>query len=144
VYAVRDSRIYPQFSILGGIIQAVETTVVLSASQLRNRNAFRCFMKTSRIPSCRLITNPFVVPRSAGTSELVIKAQVLAGGRGKGHFDSGFQGGVHMVDSPAQAAEYAGKMIGAHLITKQTGAAGRLCNAVSVSEGSRCREVNQC
>jgi succinyl-CoA synthetase beta subunit len=35
----------------------------------------------------------------AGTNELVIKAQVLAGGRGKGHFDSGFQGGVQMVDS---------------------------------------------
>ena len=36
---------------------------------------------------------------SAGKNELVIKAQVLAGGRGKGHFDSGFQGGVQMVDS---------------------------------------------
>ena len=34
-----------------------------------------------------------------GKDELVIKAQVLAGGRGKGHFDSGFQGGVHMVDT---------------------------------------------
>ena len=34
-----------------------------------------------------------------GQDDLVIKAQVLAGGRGKGHFDSGFQGGVHMVDT---------------------------------------------
>ena len=33
----------------------------------------------------------------AGTSDLVIKAQVLAGGRGKGRFDSGLQGGVHMI-----------------------------------------------
>ena len=33
----------------------------------------------------------------AGQDNLVIKAQVLAGGRGKGKFDSGFQGGVHMV-----------------------------------------------
>jgi succinyl-CoA synthetase beta subunit len=33
-----------------------------------------------------------------GTDKLVIKAQVLAGGRGKGHFDSGLQGGVKMVD----------------------------------------------
>jgi succinyl-CoA synthetase beta subunit len=78
---------------------------------------------------------------------LVIKAQVLAGGRGKGHFDNGFQGGVHKVDrythlvfsynvistlfcSPEQAKEIAGKMIGAKLITKQTGAKGRICNAV--------------
>ena len=78
----------------------------------------------------------------------MIKAQVLAGGRGKGKFDSGFQGGVHMVDrsvfdasqvrvrahwrvySPAQAKEFASKMIGSKLITKQTGAGGRVCNAV--------------
>jgi succinyl-CoA synthetase beta subunit len=33
-----------------------------------------------------------------GTDKLVIKAQVLAGGRGKGHFDNGFRGGVQMVD----------------------------------------------
>jgi len=33
-----------------------------------------------------------------GTDKLVIKAQVLAGGRGKGKFDNGFQGGVHLVD----------------------------------------------
>lgn len=35
---------------------------------------------------------------SQGSDKLVIKAQVLAGGRGKGKFDNGFQGGVHMVD----------------------------------------------
>lgn len=28
--------------------------------------------------------------------EYVVKAQILAGGRGKGHFDSGFKGGVHI------------------------------------------------
>lgn len=31
-----------------------------------------------------------------GTDEFVIKAQVLAGGRGKGWFDNGFKGGVHL------------------------------------------------
>ncbi|OXC68451.1 hypothetical protein AYX13_02902 [Cryptococcus neoformans] len=74
------------------------------------------------------------VAKSFGKDELVIKAQVLAGGRGKGHFDSGFQGGVQMVDSPAQAKEYADKMLGHKLITKQTGAAGRICNAVMLAE----------
>ena len=39
-----------------------------------------------------------------------------------------------MVDSPSQAAEYADKMIGAKLITKQTGEQGRLCNAVMLAE----------
>ncbi|WOO79757.1 Succinate--CoA ligase [ADP-forming] subunit beta, mitochondrial [Vanrija pseudolonga] len=64
----------------------------------------------------------------------VIKAQVLAGGRGKGHFDNGFQGGVHMVDTPAEAKDFASKMLGHKLITKQTGAGGRICNAVMLAE----------
>ncbi|KAF8213412.1 succinyl-CoA synthetase beta chain SSC-beta [Mycena galopus ATCC 62051] len=76
----------------------------------------------------------FDVAKNFGQDQLVIKAQVLAGGRGKGKFDSGFQGGVHMVSSPELAQEYASKMIGSHLITKQTGAAGRICNAVMLAE----------
>ncbi|CAA7264734.1 unnamed protein product [Cyclocybe aegerita] len=74
------------------------------------------------------------VAKNFGANKLVIKAQVLAGGRGKGKFDNGFQGGVHMVDSPEQAKDLASKMIGSHLITKQTGAAGRVCNAVMLAE----------
>jgi len=74
------------------------------------------------------------VARDFGVDGLVLKAQVLAGGRGKGHFDNGFQGGVQMVDGPAQAKEFASKMLGAKLITKQTGAAGRECNAVMLAE----------
>ncbi|VDB99306.1 unnamed protein product [Peniophora sp. CBMAI 1063] len=64
----------------------------------------------------------------------VIKAQVLAGGRGKGKFDNGLQGGVHKVTTVEQAKDLAQQMLGANLITKQTGAAGRLCNAVMFAE----------
>mgnify|MGYP000342006101 CR=1 FL=1 len=67
-------------------------------------------------------------------SKLVIKAQVHAGGRGKGHFKNGFQGGVHLIESPAQAAEYAGKMLNETLVTVQTGEAGRLVRKVMVAE----------
>jgi len=74
------------------------------------------------------------VAKNFGRDKLVIKAQVLAGGRGKGKFNTGLQGGVHMIDSPEQARELASKMIGSHLITKQTGAAGRICNAVMLAE----------
>ncbi|KIM20407.1 hypothetical protein M408DRAFT_333996 [Serendipita vermifera MAFF 305830] len=74
------------------------------------------------------------VAKNFGADKLVIKAQVLAGGRGKGKFDNGFQGGVHVVNSPQEAKDIAGKMLNAKLITKQTGAAGRLCNAVMLAE----------
>ncbi|CEL52376.1 succinyl-CoA synthetase beta subunit [Rhizoctonia solani AG-1 IB] len=74
------------------------------------------------------------VAKNFGKDGLVIKAQVLAGGRGKGKFDTGLQGGVHKVSSPDEAKDFASKMIGSKLITKQTGAAGRICNAVMLAE----------
>ncbi|TCD70091.1 hypothetical protein EIP91_005073 [Steccherinum ochraceum] len=76
----------------------------------------------------------FDAAEKLSASGSVIKAQVLAGGRGKGKFDNGLQGGVHVVESPQQAKDYAEKMLGAKLITKQTGAAGRVCNAVMLAE----------
>lgn len=39
---------------------------------------------------------------------------------------------LRLAVSPGQAKEIAEKMIGSHLITKQTGSAGRICNAVSI------------
>jgi len=48
---------------------------------------------------------------------LVVKAQVQAGGRGKGHLTSGMKGGVHVVDSPEVIAEKTKGMIGFNLIT---------------------------
>jgi succinyl-CoA synthetase beta subunit len=74
------------------------------------------------------------VAKSIGGEDAVIKAQVLAGGRGKGTFDNGFKGGVRVVYSPREAGILADQMIGHKLITKQTGAAGRLCNAVYIVE----------
>ena len=69
------------------------------------------------------------------SDNMVIKAQVLAGGRGLGTFDNGFKGGVHVgVKTPAEIKDMASKMLGSKLITKQTGAAGRICNTVQVVE----------
>jgi succinyl-CoA synthetase beta subunit len=67
-------------------------------------------------------------------AKLVIKAQVHAGGRGKGHFKNGFKGGVHLIDSPEQAAEYAAKMLNETLVTIQTGDAGKLVSKVMIAE----------
>jgi len=67
-------------------------------------------------------------------NDLVVKAQVLAGGRGKGHFANYPKGGVQLVYSPEEVEESAQGMIGDFLITKQTGAEGRICNSVMVTE----------
>jgi succinyl-CoA synthetase beta subunit len=68
-------------------------------------------------------------------AELILKAQIHAGGRGKGHFDNGFKGGVQVLTTPEEVEEKAEKMIGAKLITKQTGPEGQLCAKVLVNEG---------
>ncbi|XP_065576087.1 succinate--CoA ligase [ADP-forming] subunit beta, mitochondrial-like [Artemia franciscana] len=75
-----------------------------------------------------------VIAEKLDSLDLVVKAQVLTGGRGKGHFKGGLRGGVKLAFSPEEVEEFAGKMIGDHLVTKQTGEKGRICNAVMVSE----------
>jgi len=59
-----------------------------------------------------------------GASELVIKAQILAGGRGKGTFDSGFKGGVHLTKDPKEVGSLVASMVGNRLTTKQTAPEG--------------------
>src|SRR5438105_12995208 len=80
--------------------------------------------------------------RDLGTDDLVIKAQIHAGGRGKGTFANGFKGGVHLCRSPEEAREIASKMLGQTLVTHQTGAAGRVVNKVLVAEAAQiAREI---
>ena len=67
-------------------------------------------------------------------SDIVMKAQVLAGGRGKGTFKNGFQGGVHMCTNADEVHDFASKMLGNSLVTKQTGAEGKPVNKVFLME----------
>jgi len=52
--------------------------------------------------------------------EVVVKAQIHAGGRGKGVFDSGLKGGVHLSKNPDEVQKLASQMLGYKLKTKQT------------------------
>lgn len=66
--------------------------------------------------------------------EYVVKAQILAGGRGKGHFDNGFQKGVHLTKDPDEVLPIVKNMIGHKLITKQTPKEGILVKKIMVAE----------
>ncbi len=69
----------------------------------------------------------------------VVKAQIHAGGRGKGHFvepEAGEKGGVRLTKSVSEAAEEAQKMLGRTLVTHQTGPAGKQVNRVYIEDGS--------
>jgi len=71
---------------------------------------------------------------SIGGKGLVVKAQVHAGGRGKGTFKNGFKGGVHLADTAPEIKELAAQMLGQTLVTHQTGEEGRLVSKVMIAE----------
>jgi succinyl-CoA synthetase beta subunit len=66
--------------------------------------------------------------RELGTDLVVVKAQIHAGGRGKG-------GGVRLAKSPEAAKEIASQMLGMMLVTHQTGPEGREVKTLLVEEG---------
>ena len=69
----------------------------------------------------------------------VVKAQIHAGGRGKGTFleaDAGTKGGVRITKSVEEAASEAKKMLGRTLVTHQTGPVGKQVNRVYIEDGS--------
>ena len=66
--------------------------------------------------------------RKIGTPVVVVKAQIHAGGRGKG-------GGVKLAKSPEEAVKHTGAIIGMTLVTHQTGPKGRLVKKVLIEEG---------
>src|SRR4051794_14229518 len=72
--------------------------------------------------------------KDLGGGELVVKAQIHAGGRGKGTFTNGFKGGVHLCQSAEEARELAAKMLGQTLVTHQTGPNGKVVNTVLVAK----------
>jgi len=69
----------------------------------------------------------------------VVKAQIHAGGRGKGKFKeaaAGEKGGVRLAKSVDEVKQYAAEMLGHTLITIQTGEAGKQVNRLYVEDGS--------
>jgi succinyl-CoA synthetase beta subunit len=66
----------------------------------------------------------------------VVKAQIHAGGRGKGTIKTNpAQRGVQLVRSPAEAKDVAGRLLGQPLVTLQTGPAGQVVRRVLIEEG---------
>jgi succinyl-CoA synthetase beta subunit len=69
----------------------------------------------------------------------VVKSQIHAGGRGKGKFkeaSAGDKGGVRIAKSTAEVADYAKQMLGATLVTVQTGPHGKQVNRLYIEDGS--------
>jgi succinyl-CoA synthetase beta subunit len=76
------------------------------------------------------------IARELGDVDVVVKAQIHAGGRGKGTFTNGFKGGVHVRKTPVEVRDVAAMMLGQVLVTHQTGPGGRQVNKVLVAESA--------
>jgi succinyl-CoA synthetase beta subunit len=88
------------------------------------------------VPKGRVAETPEEARRIAeeiGEKKVVVKAQIHAGGRGKG-------GGVRVVGHPGEAEKAAKEILGMILVTHQTGPAGRLVKKVLVEEGVEIKE----
>ena len=69
----------------------------------------------------------------------VVKAQIHAGGRGKGKFKeaaAGEKGGVRLAKTPDEAAQFTREMLGNTLVTKQTGPEGKVVNRIYIEDGA--------
>src|SRR6476646_4050787 len=83
------------------------------------------------------------VARKLGTPVVVVKAQIHAGGRGKGRFkdDPNGKGGVRVSKSVDEVGANAQAMLGHDLVTKQTGPAGKTVKRLYIEEGSDIKRV---
>ena len=70
----------------------------------------------------------FAAAKELGTDVVVVKAQIHAGGRGKG-------GGVKLAKSPEEARDVASQILGMNLVTHQTGPEGREVRVLLIEEG---------
>lgn len=124
---------------------ATKRTVIQSANTVQKRflslHEFRSanLLKTYgvAVPKGDASTTPEGAEKIAkmlNREDMVIKAQALTGGRGKGTFDNGLKGGVKLISSPYEAKMYAEQMLNHKLVTKQTGPAGKEVTAVYVVE----------
>ena len=73
------------------------------------------------------------IAEEVGTKTIVVKAQIHAGGRGKG-------GGVRVVNNPDEAEKAAREILGMTLVTHQTGPEGRVVRKVLIEEGVEIKE----
>jgi succinyl-CoA synthetase beta subunit len=77
------------------------------------------------------------VARKLGSPVVAVKAQIHAGGRGKGKFkdDPNGKGGVRIAKSIEEVGQYAAAMLGHELVTKQTGPAGKAVKRLYIEDG---------
>src|SRR6202161_4479249 len=106
----------------------------MNVHEYQGKEILRKFgVATPRGIPCFSVPEADAAARSLGGKVWVVKAQIHAGGRGKG-------GGVKVAKSLEEVHEYASKILGMTLVTHQTGPQGRLVKRLLVEEGADIRK----
>ncbi|XP_043802090.1 succinate--CoA ligase [GDP-forming] subunit beta, mitochondrial [Apis laboriosa] len=123
--------------------QVFNKTLKLSTKQTRNLNLLE-YQSKELLRDCGVSVQNFAIVddlnkansalQNLHANEYVIKAQVLAGGRGKGWFDNGFKGGVHLTKDRKAVIDVVKNMLGHRLFTKQTSEDGILVQKIMIAE----------
>ena len=107
----------------------------MNIHEYQARELFEQFgVATSKGKVASTADEAYEIARGLGTNQIAVKAQIHAGGRGKGTFKNGFKGGVHICDTPEKARDFAAQMLGQTLVTHQTGPEGKLVSKVLIAE----------
>lgn len=124
-------------------IRALRKCLLVNAAQTRNLNLLE-YQSKELLRDCGVSVQNFTIVDDLNKAnsaleklradEYVIKAQVLAGGRGKGWFDNGFKGGVHLTKDRKAVLDVVKNMLGHRLITKQTSEDGILVQKIMIAE----------
>jgi succinyl-CoA synthetase beta subunit len=93
----------------------------------------RYAVATPRGAACFSVEEAVAAGRALGGSVWVVKAQIHAGGRGKG-------GGVKLARSPEELRDHASRILGMRLVTHQTGPEGRIVKRLLIEEGADIRQ----
>jgi succinyl-CoA synthetase beta subunit len=106
----------------------------MNVHEYQGKEILRKFgVATPRGVPCFSVVEADAAARTLGGKVWVVKAQIHAGGRGKG-------GGVKVAKSPAEVHEFASQILGMRLVTHQTGPQGRLVRRLLVEEGADIRK----
>ncbi|XP_076625927.1 succinate--CoA ligase [GDP-forming] subunit beta, mitochondrial-like [Colletes latitarsis] len=124
-------------------LQIIRKTLKFNIKQSRNLNLLE-YQSKELLRDCGVSVQNFAIVddinkansalETLHANEYVIKAQVLAGGRGKGWFDNGFKGGVHLTKDRKAVVDVVKNMLGHRLITKQTSKDGILVQKIMIAE----------
>ena len=127
LHAATDNSVRLSLRVCAHLVQAI----IMKIHEYQGKEILRQFgVPTPRGMACFSVDEAVAAAQTLGGAVWVVKAQIHAGGRGKG-------GGVKVAHSLAEVHDAAQQILGMHLVTHQTGAEGQVVRRLLIEEGAQ-------